>query len=470
MKYMKNLSILFTIIFYCAQISAQNNFSIINGEWAGNSQLSKIGLYSIKNGIMNHLVTSPIKDGHFNFTTQLPYEGYYAIAPNSYGQGKYRYLFYLKPGDNLNFKIEGETYRLIGKENTDENKYMEQWHELMQPLEKMSIYFTPQDTSCTYKYFFPLLEKTIPQINKLPKAQTKNILFNNSFEEYKKFNLLNIATVLTLTPRMIQPNVDDYIDFYQTINLPELTKTTAILNYPNGIDLIKEAYIVSVSADANIPRDKIGDHVKNAFDYILLKQLISNDTIKGEIALKNLERITMRQGLGKYEQKYRKYIITSEQKNRFSKIIEQFEDNISGEKAINFKFKDLNGKQISLSDYIGKVVYIDVWATWCGPCNKEIPYLTELEESYRENSNIIFISISIDAPKDYNIWKKTIEKKGMKGIQLFAGEQKNDIMKPYKITNIPYFILIGKDGKVIKADAPRPSSPDIKSILNNALK
>ena len=57
-----------------------------------------------------------------------------------------------------------------------------------------------------------------------------------------------------------------------------------------------------------------------------------------------------------------------------------------GGEAIDFRFPDVNGKETALSDFVGKVVYIDVWATWCGPCKQELPFFKQLEEEYRNKS------------------------------------------------------------------------------------
>jgi cytochrome c biogenesis protein CcmG/thiol:disulfide interchange protein DsbE len=69
------------------------------------------------------------------------------------------------------------------------------------------------------------------------------------------------------------------------------------------------------------------------------------------------------------------------------------------EKAPNFTLKDLQGKDISLSDFKGKVVLLDFWATWCPPCRKEIPHLVELSQQY-EKDGLVVIGLSLDDSKD----------------------------------------------------------------------
>jgi len=131
-------------------------------------------------------------------------------------------------------------------------------------------------------------------------------------------------------------------------------------------------------------------------------------------------------------------------------------------------YENYDGTKTSLKDLKGKVVYIDVWATWCGPCKAEIPFLQTLEKDFH-GKNIAFVSISIDKAKAHGAWKKMIADKKMGGIQLFAGEDQN-FVKEYKINSIPRFILIGTDGNVINPDASRPSQPKTKEILAELLK
>ena len=138
--------------------------------------------------------------------------------------------------------------------------------------------------------------------------------------------------------------------------------------------------------------------------------------------------------------------------------------------APDFNFENLNGGTTKLSSLKGFFLYIDVWATWCGPCKTEIPHLKKLEEEFR-GKPVQFISISIDEPKDRAKWQKISTTNNFKGIQLLANDGWNSQwIKHFKIVGIPRFIIIGKDGKVIDPDAPRPSSSESIATLNNLLK
>ena len=135
-----------------------------------------------------------------------------------------------------------------------------------------------------------------------------------------------------------------------------------------------------------------------------------------------------------------------------------------------FDYLNFKGGNTKLSDFKGKYVYIDVWATWCGPCIAEIPFLKKVEEKY-DGKNIAFVSISVDVQKDFEKWKKFVEDKQLGGIQLFADKNWNsDFIKSFGINSIPRFILIDPSGKVVSADAARPSDSKLSEQLDALLK
>ncbi len=166
---------------------------------------------------------------------------------------------------------------------------------------------------------------------------------------------------------------------------------------------------------------------------------------------------------------YEEYINTPGAKvDRLKKLYAKKLPIAQGNTAPNFKAYDVNGKGVSLSDFKGKLVYVDIWATWCGPCRIEIPHLIKLEKEYHKNKNVVFMSVSLDADFDEDKWKKMIKDEGLGGIQLRAkGERDSDIAKNYDVRGIPTFLLIDKNGKIISSQAPRPSSgAKIRELIN----
>jgi len=143
---------------------------------------------------------------------------------------------------------------------------------------------------------------------------------------------------------------------------------------------------------------------------------------------------------------------------------------MKGQPSPLFTYENFKGGTTSLEELKGKYVYIDMWATWCGPCRQEIPHLQKVEEKYH-GKKIEFVSISIDNQKDHEKWKKMVTDKSLGGVQLFADKDwSSAFAQAYGVNSIPRFILIGPDGKVIDADAKRPSDPALQAQLDTLLK
>ena len=169
------------------------------------------------------------------------------------------------------------------------------------------------------------------------------------------------------------------------------------------------------------------------------------------------------------------FISTLEKVTNDKKLLEsvkryaaQYAHLYAGRIAPDAEFYDAEGKVSKLSDYRGKVLYIDTWATWCGPCKREIPFLKTLEESYH-GKNVQFISVSTD--KDVTAWKTFIAKESMSGLQLHQSQEMEKTMSYlYAVNSIPRFVLIDEEGKIISVDAPRPSSgEEIRNLIDKVL-
>jgi len=139
--------------------------------------------------------------------------------------------------------------------------------------------------------------------------------------------------------------------------------------------------------------------------------------------------------------------------------------------APDFTIPDATGKLVKLSDFRGKIVAIDVWATWCVPCMHSLPYFLKLREQYLANPDIVFVTISTDNAASKNKWLNFLKDKNMNGIDLHAGDKAASAFeKAYNITGIPRYILIDRDGKIIEDHAVQASEPEYVALLEAALK
>lgn len=133
--------------------------------------------------------------------------------------------------------------------------------------------------------------------------------------------------------------------------------------------------------------------------------------------------------------------------------------------APNFTMNDQNGKSLSLQQYRGKVVVLDFWATWCGPCRRALPHFKELWEKYK-SKDVVFIGVSLD--KDLNKWKQFIKDENMSWLHVADGKfWENAVAQQYGVESIPSVWVLDKSG-VIQGKNLYGSS--VESSIEQALK
>lgn len=134
-----------------------------------------------------------------------------------------------------------------------------------------------------------------------------------------------------------------------------------------------------------------------------------------------------------------------------------------GQPAIDVTFKTVDDAPVSLSQFKGKLTYVDLWATWCGPCIDELPAFEKLRNDYADQ-NINFVPVSIDT--DLNAWKKYLQKHNLTENELVINRLD---LADYKVITIPRYLLIDKDFKIITVFAPKPSSEELRKLIDQYL-
>ena len=131
----------------------------------------------------------------------------------------------------------------------------------------------------------------------------------------------------------------------------------------------------------------------------------------------------------------------------FAAVIATMEKTGIGSMAPDFVQNDVSGKPVKLSDFKGKYVLIDFWASWCAPCRQENPNVVKAYNQYKDK-NFIIIGVSLDNSKEP--WLKAIEKDGLTWTHVSDLKAfDNQVVKQYNVTSVPTNFLVGPDGKII---------------------
>lgn len=135
-----------------------------------------------------------------------------------------------------------------------------------------------------------------------------------------------------------------------------------------------------------------------------------------------------------------------------------------------FIVKDKNGKEVSLKDFKGKVLYMDFWASWCAPCRQQMKLgAPKLHKMFENNKDVVFLYVNLD--KAMASGEKAIAEDNIQGTHVFAGDftPDNPVARAFNISGIPRYVIIGKDGTIFDVDAPRPTDENTPARLREAL-
>jgi thiol-disulfide isomerase/thioredoxin len=401
------------------------------------------------------------KDGTFNDTLKNIDKGYYTFKYNNETS-----TFYLEPGYHLNLLLDtkqfDESVKYSGK-GSIENNYLAQKFLNEEKTGKVITfpylggldekqYVHVVDSTKQLSLNFLKEQKDISQnLKTLEKASIVygSALKLNQFEQLKQYFSKNkdfkksdkfpdFESELNLEDEnlMQEKNYRQYLSSHYSDIATKKSKK-------DGTDFAT-AYIKTVADEVKSPKIK---------EFLLFQ--IANETISYTKNLQKFYELFMANSSSEDHKK-----IITEKYNKLIKLSK-------GQPSPKFvDYENYKGGTLSLDDLKGKFVYVDVWATWCGPCKGQIPFLKKIEKEYHDK-NIVFISMSIDKKDDHEKWKKMVKEKSLTGIQLFApNDWKSDFVTNYGIRGIPRFILIDKEGNIVDSNAPRPSSPDLKKLFD----
>ncbi len=393
------------------------------------------------------------QSGEFKKNFDLKYTGVY----NLYFNDK-QFKIYLTNGSKINLKVDEknlENSLIFGGDNAIENNYLKKKEDVFNKV------------IGTEEKLYRLNENDFLEKLKLWKSEVLNLYNSTKFKDtyFKNHEIKNIDYTESY-----------FLNIFSRFHYTDDGKLDLSENYPkNKIDinydfnntedyLFSEIYLTMIDSEYYNHIQRLIKNSTHSEIKIKIEEIkkINNQYLKDKI-IKSLTG-NIKPSNPDLDYLYTELIKLSNDENLSNEITEKYRNVkslVKGAQSPTFNFENFDGSLTSLENLKGKYIYIDIWATWCVPCLREIPNLEKLQKDF-EHKSITFVSISVDKKTDLTKWKKIIEEKKLGGVQLISdNERKSDFMQKYAVSSIPRFILLDQEGKIIDADAPRPSDPKL---------
>lgn len=455
---MKQLTIFLAAlaVFSCKQ-DEKVNYSIITGKIDNNTaEMALIQGHDVD-------IRIPIEqDGSFSDTLHLKTDGLYQMYI-----GQERTGIYLEKGQNLDVTVNA----------TEFDESLKYSGDLGNSNNLLAAKYLWEENNVNFKELFSLDEDAfLKKLDHVQKAmdslyglhQMKNSKFDKMFQEENRYSRASAIENYKDAHRYFS-GVEDYqvgSNFYDSLKDVNFKDTLAFRNSLTYQGLLDAHFNRIVNEETY----ESGDDNHSILFLKEVDRSLPDGYAKDKLMIGHLKYwLKPDESLDEAYNIYKNSNPNPENLADLTQRYNQLKGLTAGNASPTFEYENFKGGTTSLSDLKGKYAYIDVWATWCGPCIREIPSLKEVEKDYA-GKNIQIVSISIDEPKDYEKWKQMINEKSLGGLQLMADNNWNSkFVKDYAILGIPRFILIDPEGKIVSADAPRPSDPELRKMLDALL-
>lgn len=460
----KLLAFLLLCICCVVETHAGTNQAVLTCTVNGKSQ-SGLYLYQLKDGEAFSLgFKRPDEKGQCKFVVNVK-EGIYFFRKAGGKDATFSHVIYLKAGDQkkIDFYIGPVAIDydscIIDKPNI-ETKHLASWLITFNQYVKFATNRTNQPYT-RYKE----LEKFAATF--LQKSKTANVYFNQLLADkigidlqylmaanfFKFGSRLNAGYDSTAT---VQP-------FYKPLLDKKIVCNPALLRSEHGMDLLKYVFgFWKYNRTKNVKEINPSLFAENT-------SFICNDAVKVAYLAYHMKNINKYEDFVKMVQPYKALFASTELKAAYQKRYEDLYLFANGTPGYNFELKDVNDKVHTLAEFKGKVVIIDLWAMWCAPCLAEKPIMGKIEhEYYKDRNDIVFIGISVDGLSKKDLWKGFVKRNGFNNLELIS-DATGSIHHYYKVEGIPRFLIFDKEGKIVSVDAPRPSNPAFKKLVDQTL-
>ncbi len=374
--------------------------------------------------------------------------------------GKNRYLTSLYPGKKLNVFIGSDS--TIRTDNLADSLLNFLWQSNNEFIgQNSSFIFSSDDADAIIELFNDFEEVRKNEIEKrsseLSKIETNLLLYQNS---------ARIHSFLFYLGRLIKgfPPDHSYFSFIEKIDnndpwsktLPHNLLYKHELNYLIKNDSLRTLYDYISYVESQTSDNDLLDFLKAVYIREIIESpsyWVSHQTLFNSEVLRST--------------------IAGEKDNPYVDLIQKSSNRYfsskKGTSAYNFSAQRMDGKEIRLSDLRGKVVFIDNWASWCGPCLQHRPQVLRLANKYKNNPQVEILMISVDKSKEFWVkYLKTQDQLNLENDLIIENGMRTEYGDKFNIKSIPKYVLINQSGKIIDANISEPSIV-VEEMIESAL-
>lgn len=464
---------IFWILFLCSCGLLAQNVSIRGKVNHPSSDSISLYLYPFARTPQQYHI--PLRNGFFELKTTLQEVAYlYLEWPNNQNKTENIKSILIEPNDELYLSFEADSFwtsmNATGKTHSKMHAYQEDYLQTVLNEDWKKISRSYKDSLELYFEYLQkienlkltILQKYKPWVSStfytLRQADIKTEINSEAiYTLYQYAKSKNVTLSATLIPSKYRAQ---RCELWPTPS-PQTAKAET---FPFNI-----LYLTMLSKpDKNIPFEEYEAYFKTHPTYIhpAIRQVIDFEFLKNEINDQGNSPAIIKK-VKNFKAQYPKSLFVSrlEQKLEESTLLR------AGKEAFPFILADTLGNKIRLSDFKGKVVFLDFWASWCVPCIAEIKQTAKIKEYFKNDKEVVFVYISTDSKQEN--WRKAIAKYQIGGVHLIDhSEQGKSTAQWYNVSAIPRYVVIDRQGRFHTLQPPLPSlnnGEDLIKVLTDAL-